>query len=247
MLVATDYDNVELVGPLGGELGQFHGNAAVEQLQQALTALSQAAGWPAVNPGNVSGTVDAQTVAAIAAVIGNLSGKISKPIQIAIQAGVIVASVSTAAMSKATQVVGQYAGYLTGAVRLLTAVYTKGKKPPTAPPKGFPAPPTPSVTPTVGPVPAGSITTYSPAIRAWRVAVPPGTAAGLGGPSVNLGGMFELPARQTRPATARLVSESVFDKEVGVGFFRLNNPWMWGALGAGVLVLGTGTYLIVRR
>jgi hypothetical protein len=251
MLIAAEVSpDVELVGHgLGG-------TAAVEQLQQSLKALSQAAGWPAVNPGSATGSVNNQTVSAVTAVIGHLGGKINSTVQKALQMALVIASTNTTAMAAAKDAIATNASYISNAVRGLAAAYTVSKKPPAAPkPPLQPSAPfmplmTAQYAKPAAPVPAAAkslaIQARSAKTGLWRVAVPESLAAGLGGPAMSLGAAYhELPARATMEPGVRVVSESELEKKTGAAPIY-KKPWFWAALGGGALVLGGGIWFLRR-
>lgn len=241
---------------VGDGFGDFGGSAQVEQLQRSLQGLAMAAGWPAVNPGTITGSVTPQTVMAVSQVIANLGGKVSSKVKTALQIGLAVASTNASAMAAAKKLVEQYAGYVNPGVVALTAKYTLASKP--APPP--PPPPAPAKLPAFfmtaqratftpatvkGALPAGAIQTRSKS-GLFRVAVPAGTAAGLGGPSMSLGADFqELPPRTSAATGARFVSEGEFDKETGQQPFY-KKPLYWAIVG-GVVVTGGGAWYLLRK
>ena len=253
MLIAADLSpNVQLVGSgLGGA-------SAISALQQALTGLAIGAGWPAANPGGVTGSITPQTVSAVTAVVANLGGKIDGKIKTAIQVASALASVNVQAMGALKTAISSYAPYLTPAIIALSLKYTKS---PVAPP--MPAAPPSNATlhntfftsmvpglkfhaaSTTGNLPAGSIQTRSKN-GMYRVAAPSGIASQLGGPSVSLGAAFqELPSRTTPVPNVRFVSEPEFEKDTGTRPFY-KKPLYWGGLAAGVAVLGGGAYWMTR-
>lgn len=252
MLMATDFSTgVQLVGH---GLGDFAGAASVQKLQQALVGLSMAAGWPAVNPGPVTGDVSPQTVMAVSAVVANLGGKISSKIKTALQLGLALAATSTTAMGAAKTLIAQYATYLQPAVLGLTAAYTKSTAPPTPPAPPYVAPTNfftaskravfSPVAAGTQPLPAGAIQTRTKT-GAYRVAVPAAQATGLGGPSFSLGAeFFELPSRPSQSPGATLVTEGEFDKKTGEKPFY-KKPLYWAILG-GVVVAGGGAWWFMR-
>lgn len=215
-----------------------------------------AAGWPAADPGVISGTVTPQTVTAVASVVANLSGKlISSSVKTAIQMATAAASFSTTAMSVAQSAIAQYAAYLIPAVFALTAKYTRATAPPAVPPPRVQPQqlttfarlwsPSPGTTSTKA-LPAGSIQARTPA-GLYRVAVPSATAAGLGGPSASLGAapFFEVASRSTAAPGAILVSEKDFDKKTGdVPFWK--KPTYWAIVGGVVVVVGGGAYWALK-
>lgn len=240
----------------GAGLGDFAGSAAVQNLQQSLTGLFKAAGWPAVNPGPVTGDVTPQTVLAVGNVVSHLGGKLSSDVKTALQLGLVGASLSTTVMGAAKTLVAQYAAQIHPAVLALTAVYTKGSVPPTPPPapigldrlKSMTAqqflpliPFKPEAqTPTL---PSGSIQTRSKT-GLFRVAVPAAQAAGLDGPSLAAAAFFELPARSAAADDAQFVSETEFDRQTGsTPFYK--RPLYWAVLG-GVVVAGGGAWYLLR-
>jgi hypothetical protein len=267
MLSASDLSpNVQLVGT---GLGELAGVAEVQGLQQALTGLAMAAGWPAANPGAVTGSVTPQTVMAVGAVVSNLGGKIDDKIKTALQVGLALAASSTTAMGAAKNLVSQYAGYLRPAVLALTAKYTKSSAPPVPPVPPSSATPTPSMFTTAqfkaamakgvataqaqvkaraaaAKFPPGSIQTQSKT-GLFRVAVPSGSAGQLGGPNLSLGAAFqELPPRTTAAPNVRFVSESQFEKETDPRPFY-KKPRVLGGIAAGVAILGGGAWYLTRR
>lgn len=249
---------VQLVG------GALSGTAEVQELQEALRSLSQAAGWPAVNPGEVTGIVNRQTVTAVAAVLPKLAGKISKWVATTLQAALAFAQMNSDAMAEATSAIEQYAQWITEGVRALTLAYSQGPSVPTTTPEPTPeAVPTflnriskyrvagsglvaksPEPAPLKKTVPSSAITAFSSKAGLWRVAVPESQAAGLG--SSDLGQSFvELPSRADRPSGATVVSEKEFDDKIKKPFYK--RPLFWVAAGGVVLLSGAGAWYFTRR
>lgn len=192
----------------------FSGSAAVQTLQQQLAALAQAANWPAVNPGQITGTVTTQTIIALANVIPQLAGLDStakQALSLALQGAVAMGAVSPEMLAQAQKAVEQYATYLTGAVGMLIVKYGKASAPPpvTQPnPAGIKI--VSSAVPAAVAAMAGRITTRT-AAGVWRVAVP--KAAGLGGP---LGASYtEVAPSTSQPAGATVVSAYTFNLKTG--------------------------------
>jgi hypothetical protein len=240
---------------VGDGFGDFAGTAQVEQLQRSLQGLAMAAGWPAVNPGAVTGDVTPQTVMAVSQVVSHLGGKVSSKVKTALQIGLAVASTNTSAMAAAKNLVQQYAGFITPGVVALTAKYTGSALPPAPPPP-------PSITP-MGFFPPMQKATIQPAVRksypagsiqartasgSFRVAVPASQAAGLGGPALALGAaaFFEVSPRPTAATGVRLVSEKEFDNKTGATpFFK--RPLVLASIGLGVVGAGVGGYFLLRK
>lgn len=250
---APHYENDSALG--ASQLG-FYGGADVQQLKQALRDLSQAAGWPAVNPGIVDVNVDIPLVNAIGAVVGSLAD-LPQSIRALIQAGILIAYTNETAMQTIQTQIVTYAGALTTAVRALIIARYTGSPPPQAPllppsqprlriardasgqplaARGVISPITrPSSTSPV--YPAGTIAAQA-APSLYRIAVP----TGLG----SLGASYQEIATSTSPpAGARIVTLAVFEKETG------QRPWYkrWQtyAIGGGVAVAATGAYVFLRR
>ena len=250
MLIAADLSpNVQLVG---SDLG---GASAISALQQALTGLAIGAGWPAANPGGVTGSITPQTVSAVTAVVANLGGKIDGKIKTAIQVASALANVNVQAMSSLKTAISSYAPYLTPAIIALSLKYTNSPVTPPIPP-GPPmyvnplfinklVPMESRAAATTGSLPAGAIQARSKD-GMYRVAVPAGIASQLGGPSASLGAAFqELPSRANPAPNVRFVSETEFEKNTGTRPFY-KKPLYWGGLAAGVAVLGGGAYWMTR-
>ena len=246
MLTAVEYNDSEFVYQTGG----LAGSAAVQQLQQALARLAQAANWPAVNPGTIDGVIGAKTIGALTAVIGNLA-ELSSTVKTALQFALAAAMTNTTAMATARQVTEQYASYLTTAINVLAIKYTSQKPPPPAP--GMPPGGvqtrvgvyTGAISPASGVAsyPPGTITAFSAARGAWRIAVPKG--AGLGGAQLGQG-FTEVGSQKAQPAGATVIPENMFDKETA------GKPWYknWKYLvpiGVGVVGVGTGAVWLARR
>lgn len=251
MLIAADLSpNVQLVG---ADLGDFGGAASVQALQQALTGLAMAAGWPVANPGAVTGTMTSQTVMAVSGVVAHLSGKVSSKVKTALKLALFMASQNATAMGAAKTLVSSYAAYLTPAVLALTAKYTKASPPPPAP---SPLPRNAVVLPffpmkTAYPVsstaklPAGAVQARTKT-GMYRIAVPTQFASQLGGPAVSLGAAFhELPPRSTPTTGVMLVSESNLESKTGTQPFY-KKPLVLGGIAAGVAVLGGGAWWMSR-
>lgn len=251
MLVALDS---ELDGTLAdglGDLGDL-GNVSVEQLQHSLRNLAQASGWPSANPGNVTGSVNPQTVMAVTAVLSKLSGKISGSVQKALQIALPLATMNSTLMGAAKTAIRQYAQYLSAGVRGLTALYARSSAPPMPPAPTF-QPPTGMLMPGLGPYSSPSAKLPATAIQArtkdglFRVAIPSMIASGLGGPSMDLGASYqELPVRMKMAPGVPLVSVGDFEDKTGTTPLY-KKPWFIAAIGGGVVVLGGGTYLIMRK
>lgn len=145
------------------------------------------------------------------------------------------------------------AGYITGQAVNYCQTYNQFTQPsaptttfPSAaafPPAAAPFPATP-VTPTV---PAGTITAFSAKRGMWRVAVPRGAHLGAFGALGADPPFTEVTPTSTPPTGATQVTEPALDQQIGQSFFRLNNPWMWVAIGGGAAALGTGGYFLFRR
>lgn len=90
--------------------------------------------------------------------------------------------------------------------------------------------------------PVGTITTQSGPV--WRVAVPKGMAAQLGGPGVSLGaGYVEVAPASNKPAGAQVVSPATFKSKI--------TPWYknWkvlAPLGIGAVLVGGGAWYLLR-
>lgn len=122
---------------LAGNYG-FHGSAAVENLQRALTALAQAAGWPAANPQGVDGIVGPRTISAIIAVVANIS-EIPSSVRYLLAPALAIALTNDRAQAEATRLIEQYAAELTVAVTAAIARYAGSSQPanqPSASPTG---------------------------------------------------------------------------------------------------------------
>lgn len=112
---------------LAGAYG-FSGSAAVENLQRALTALAQAAGWPAANPQGVDGIVGPRTISAIVAVVANIP-EIPSSVKYLLAPALAIALTNDRAQAEATRLVEQYAAELTGAVTAAIARYAGSSQP----------------------------------------------------------------------------------------------------------------------
>ena len=244
--------DVQLVGT---GLGDFGGAAQIQQLQQALKGLAQASGWTAVDPGFVTGAVNPQTISALTNVIpalareAGLSSRTAEIVSVALR----LAQSSPQLQAAANTAVATNAGYITPAVLVLTAKYTRAP----APPPPIPSPVSPQVpfvvpmmrmavtTPTVKPLPVGAIQTRSKT-GMFRVAIPARAAAGLGGPAVSLGeAFFELPPRTFATTGVQTVSETEFDRKTGAAPFY-KRPLYWAIAGGVAIAAGTGAYFLLR-
>lgn len=192
----------------------FGGSAAVQGLQQQLTALAQAANWPAVNPGQVTGTVNTQTIVALAAVIPQLAGldaKVRDILVFAINGAIAMGAVSAEIMAQAQKVVEQYATYLSGAVGLLIAKYGKGSAPPVTQPNPAGIKIVKTALPAAMASMSAVITTMTTA-GTWRIAVP--RSAGLGGRG--FGAAYQEVAPSTsKPPGATVVTPYTFNLKTG--------------------------------
>ena len=90
---------------LGGHLA---GDPNIETLQRSLTNLAIASGRPAINPGQVTGTMNDATMAAVSSALGILTEELPGWLYLALQAAMIAGSTT----SKAKAVVTQYASQL---------------------------------------------------------------------------------------------------------------------------------------
>jgi lysozyme family protein len=116
----------------------FHGSAAVENLQRALTALAQAAGWPAANPGGVDGIVGPRTISAIIAVVANIP-EIPSSVKYLLAPALAIALTNDRAQAEAKTLIEQYAAELTAATTAAIARYAGSSQPssqPTSSPTG---------------------------------------------------------------------------------------------------------------
>lgn len=116
----------------------FAGSAAVENLQRALTALAQAAGWPAANPGPVDGIVGPRTLSALIAVVTNIN-EIPSQVKYLLAPALAIALTNDRAQAEAKRLVEQYAAELTAAVTAAIARYAGSSQPanqPAASPTG---------------------------------------------------------------------------------------------------------------
>jgi hypothetical protein len=216
-----------LYGPLGGS------SAAVQQLQQALLELSQAAGWPAVNPGAVTGVANEALVRALIAVVPNLAS-LDSGVKAAIEVA-LTAAQYTGRLADVVPYVEQYATYIAMAVRALIMKYKTPVPPPPTPTTGL-KPVVMQLSPkalqTAATSKAGAITARAPT-GAWRVAVP--AAAGLGGLGA---GYVEVASQSSPPTGAQVVSVYSFDQKTGqLPFYkdwRYMVPIGVGAAGLGI-------------
>jgi hypothetical protein len=185
------------------------GSAAVQELQQALRELAQAAGWPAVDPGTITGVADSRLVRAVGSVLPNLAG-LDGRVKQALTAALFAAD-RFGKLDEAAPYIAQYATYLTGAVRLLISKYGKGTAPPLQPAgrKLFVSPAAIEAQAAAVAARTGAITARS-AAGAWRVALP---ATQLGRA---LGAAYkEVAPQASQPAGAEVVSEYTFNLKTG--------------------------------
>lgn len=241
-------------------MGGLQGSAEIEEMQRAMIALSQAAGWPAANPGPVTGVVDKRTVVALGLTIAQLSN-LSTLEKLTLSGAIMAASENSSALGYAQQVVGQYAKYLTIGIKALTVKYTKtsgdlptGGRTAGGAPTGKGIKTAISISPgavaaaaaaaAAGKYPVGTLTAFSPKLAAWRVAVPVGSTLGA---AVSLGAAYnELAPVKDKPAGAEVVTESDIDAKTGALPFYKN--WRYLVPIGGVVLAGAvATFFLARR
>lgn len=106
------------------------GSPAVEQLQRALVNLAIATNRPQINPGQVTGVVDDNTMVAINAASGILTEELPSWLYLAMQTAMIAGSTTAAAK----KYVEQYAAQLTIAANTAAVKYKTAAPIPTATP-----------------------------------------------------------------------------------------------------------------
>lgn len=298
-------------GGLGGALTYGAGDSG-KKLQNLLKQLATAKQNPTFDPGEYTGTVTIQTVAALFNVATKIKvdlpviGQVLSAIQGIIKfaeglwvvgpivkklidqvlgnpraAGAIVKLINEQSSSVGSKIgdvvelVGKNAGTIATVAGpiILAAIASSVPQPPTQVnvPSGQSGssqlyqvspqltPPAP-VAPAVATYPPGTVYAWSPALQAYRIAVPAtGAVAGLGvmdacGSCIfgdcGLGqaDMFnEVAPTKTPPAPPAVqVPESELDKKVkGAPIWK--KWWFWTAIGGGTLVLGTGGYFLFRK
>lgn len=90
-------------------------------------------------------------------------------------------------------------------------------------------------------LPSGSIATFDPKRGAFRIAVPAGLS-GFGAEAA-----FTEVGTKADPGGALLVDLKTFEKETGTAKPFFKKPLVLAGIGAGVLVLGVGGYMLARR
>jgi hypothetical protein len=214
-------DDVQLVG-----FGQFAGSASIENLQRSLVSLSQT-GWPATNPGPVTGQVNTQLMRALLEAIGSLA-KMSSFERGALQLMLQGAMQNSTLFAGAKAAIESQSATLNIAVLAAVAKRTFSAQPPT--------------TPSARALPAGSFQAKT-AAGSYRVAVPESIAAGLGRSGLGED-LVELPPRTAPSTGAILITESELDAKLKKPFYK--RPLYWAMLGGGVVVAG-GAFWLIRR
>jgi len=126
-------------------LAGLGGSAAIENLQNALTALAQVANWPSVNPGPVDGLVGTKTLSAVIGVISSIK-EIPSSVRTVLGPILALAMTNDRAKAAAIKAVSEYAAQLTVGVTAAIARYAGSSQPgsnPQTPPAdttGTPAP-----------------------------------------------------------------------------------------------------------
>jgi len=114
------------------------------------------------------------------------------------------------------------------------------------PPPAAPGAPPPTITPQMADrLPRNIIFAADPDVGGYRVAQ---TLSGLYGAS--LGAAMEIGIIPTRPPHGQEVDLKTYSGETGVKTSAsawYKNPWVWGGVGAGVLLLGGGLMMMRRR
>jgi len=212
-------------------LGDFAGGyPEVQELQQALRDLSTAAKFPAGDPGAIDGIVRPKTLQAIAAWaarIPRIPSAVRTLIPIATAA---FEYLPTSVQQDALATVQRHAREITVGVKLLLTQYKRG---PAQAPTGAPGAPET--------YPTGTITAFSAKRGVWRIAVPIGLA-GLAQATHQ-----EIAPAAQAPAGVPQVQESKLEAQTGQAAPIYTKPWFWAAVGGGVLVLGGGAYLLLRK
>jgi hypothetical protein len=237
-------DDVQLVG-----FGQFAGSASIENLQRSLVSLSQT-GWPATNPGPVTGQVNTQLMRALLEAIGSLA-KMSSFERGALQLMLQGAMQNSTLFAGAKAAIESQSATLNIAVLAAVAKRTFSAQPPTSPTSPGSKLPQMSLvqsfqmkstTPSARALPAGSFQAKT-AAGSYRVAVPESIAAGLGRSGLGED-LVELPPRTAPSTGAILITESELDAKLKKPFYK--RPLYWAMLGGGVVVAG-GAFWLIRR
>ncbi len=235
------------------DCGTGAASTGVAALQAAMRQMS--AFVSGTDPGRYDGCFDNASLNAMVAGLQVLPG-LSKTIKTAIQlAASILPMVETSTAFKAIaqtakDMIASNAPMITGLINAYLS--TKGATPGAG---STPPPSTQLLTPTT--MPAGSITAYSPSRGVWRAAVPKSTlgvadgggrclyGACFGDGYTEVAGLTQ--AQKDQLTSIITTTEADFEKKVGASGPFYATWWFWTAVGGGVLVLGTGTYLLLRK
>jgi hypothetical protein len=249
------------------QVAALQGTAQIEELQRALKNLAQAAQWPAVDPGAITGEIDFNLMTSVStAATGELS--VSGGLKAALDLALTYAMTKAPdeALNYFTTFVTEWAPQLTLAVNGLAQRYLGVEE---VPPEAQPEPAMSvkqrmmsfttqryvspgTLTPVVKPIreyPIGSITTQA-RDGAWRVAVPKTAldgVMGLGQTAVDIfeasksGDYAEVTPSTEKPIGPLVVDEPTFKKKI--------TPWYknWKILVPLGGVAAVGTYFAVRR
>ena len=199
------------------------GAADVKLLQSALKDYAVARNAPAVDPGAIDGIVGPKTISAVAAIIGSIKG-VPSGIALAVRLAVAGGALIPQFLDGARRAIESSAAVLAIGVRLAMVVPGGGA----------------GQIPMPGGVPTGTIHFFDARLGRFRIAVPIGLA-GFGEAT-----HVEIAPVATAPTGSQPVTESEFlDKTDQKPWYK--KPLIWVGVGAGLLVVGTGTYFIARR
>lgn len=162
---------LESTGLSGYGFADAASSAAVQRLQQAMKSLSQAANWPAADPGPIDGIVGSQTTTALLVIINTVK-EVPSSVKTALSTALIAAQANANARAEAYSLVASYATALTTAILAAIARYA-GSTQPSAPTSGGPKTPIAQVP---IPIKAGTVKTSAAAAAGGTFwSPPPGT------------------------------------------------------------------------
>jgi len=113
-----------------GVAGLGAASPAITNLQNALVALAQASGRPAINPGQVDGLLGPKTMMALAAGLQAAAEKIPKDTAATVASAALALGATT---TQAINAVNTYAPQLTLIIKAATVAYTTGLVKPNTP------------------------------------------------------------------------------------------------------------------